>query len=112
MKVNRLLSERRACAVVIADVIGEPLVPISVVASNVQYRGSLTRELCVSVTGAANSWLSAVMRAYRPNMATMGRDDNRTEIVRLEGQIDDLEATIESCRKFVLPGGSPRRAVA
>jgi hypothetical protein len=37
-------------------------------------------------------------------MATIDRDDNRTEIVRLEGQIDDLEATIESCRKFVLAG--------
>jgi len=37
-------------------------------------------------------------------MAIMNRDDYRSEIVRLEAQIDQLEATIESCRKFILAG--------
>jgi citrate lyase beta subunit len=37
-------------------------------------------------------------------MATMNGDDHRSEIVRLEEQIDELEATIESCRKFILAG--------
>lgn len=37
-------------------------------------------------------------------MATMNSDDQRSEIVRLEAQIDGLEATIESCRKFILAG--------
>jgi hypothetical protein len=37
-------------------------------------------------------------------MATMNADDHRNEIVRLEAQIDEREATIESCRKFILAG--------
>jgi hypothetical protein len=37
-------------------------------------------------------------------MATMNGDDHRSEIVRLEAQIEELEATIESCRKFILAG--------
>jgi hypothetical protein len=37
-------------------------------------------------------------------MASMSQDDQRTEIVRLEAQIDELEATVESCRKFILAG--------
>jgi hypothetical protein len=37
-------------------------------------------------------------------MASMNGDDHRSEIVRLEAQIDELEATIESCRKFILAG--------
>ena len=37
-------------------------------------------------------------------MATMNGDDYRSEIVRLEARIDQLEATIESCRKFMLAG--------
>jgi hypothetical protein len=35
---------------------------------------------------------------------TMNDGDHREEIVRLEGQIDDLAARIESCRKFILVG--------
>jgi hypothetical protein len=31
-------------------------------------------------------------------------DDPRDEIARLEAQIDDLAARIESCRKFILAG--------
>ena len=42
------------------------------------------------------------MRAYRAGMATMNGDDQRGEIVRLEARIDEIEATIESCRKFIL----------
>ena len=34
----------------------------------------------------------------------MKDSDVRTEIVRLEAQIDELEDTIESCRKFILAG--------
>jgi hypothetical protein len=34
----------------------------------------------------------------------MNGDDHHSEIVRLEAQIDELEATIESCRKFILAG--------
>jgi hypothetical protein len=34
----------------------------------------------------------------------MNDSDHRDEIVRLETQIDDLAATIESCRKFILAG--------
>ena len=37
-------------------------------------------------------------------MAAMNGDDHHSEIVRLEEQIDELEATIESCRKFILAG--------
>jgi hypothetical protein len=34
----------------------------------------------------------------------MNGDNHHSEIVRLEEQIDELEATIESCRKFILTG--------
>jgi hypothetical protein len=34
----------------------------------------------------------------------MNDNDHRDEIVRLEAQIDDLVARIESCRKFILAG--------
>jgi hypothetical protein len=34
----------------------------------------------------------------------MKDSDHRGEIVRLEAQIDDLAARIESCRKFILVG--------
>lgn len=34
----------------------------------------------------------------------MNRHDQRSEIVRLEAQIDGLEVTIESCCKFILAG--------
>src|SRR6516164_6919083 len=34
----------------------------------------------------------------------MNESDHRDEIVRLEIQIDELAATIESCRKFILAG--------
>ena len=34
----------------------------------------------------------------------MNDSDHRDEIVRLETQIDDLAATIDSCRKFILAG--------
>jgi hypothetical protein len=37
-------------------------------------------------------------------MTARDGDDHRSEIVRLEAQIDELEATIESCRKFILAG--------
>jgi hypothetical protein len=37
-------------------------------------------------------------------MAGMNEDDHHSEIVRLEERIDELEATIESCRKFILAG--------
>jgi hypothetical protein len=37
-------------------------------------------------------------------MALMNGDDYRTEIVRLEAQIEEREATLESCRKFILAG--------
>jgi hypothetical protein len=37
-------------------------------------------------------------------MATVNGDGQRGEIVRLEAQIDELAATIESCRKFILAG--------
>jgi cob(I)alamin adenosyltransferase len=39
----------------------------------------------------------------------MNDSDHRDEIVRLETQIDELAARIESCRKFILVG---RTAVA
>ena len=42
-------------------------------------------------------------------MAIMNGDDYRSEIVGLEAQIDELEAMIDSCRKFILAG---RTAVA
>src|SRR6516165_5565373 len=35
---------------------------------------------------------------------TMNDSDHRDEIVRLEVQIDELAARIESCRKFILAG--------
>jgi len=34
----------------------------------------------------------------------MNDGDHRDEIVRLEVQIDELAARIESCRKFILAG--------
>jgi hypothetical protein len=34
----------------------------------------------------------------------MNHSDHRDEIVRLEAQIDELAARIESCRKFILVG--------
>ena len=34
----------------------------------------------------------------------MNDGDHRDEIVRLEAQIDELAARIESCRKFILAG--------
>ena len=34
----------------------------------------------------------------------MNDSDHRDEIVRLEAQIDELVARIESCRKFILAG--------
>jgi hypoxanthine-guanine phosphoribosyltransferase len=34
----------------------------------------------------------------------MNDSDHRDEIVRLEAQIDELAARIESCRKFILVG--------
>ena len=34
----------------------------------------------------------------------MSDSDHRDEIVRLEAQIDELAARIESCRKFILAG--------
>ena len=34
----------------------------------------------------------------------MNNGDHRDEIVRLEAQIDELAARIESCRKFILVG--------
>jgi hypothetical protein len=37
-------------------------------------------------------------------MAGMNGDNHHSEIVRLEEHIDALEATIESCRKFILAG--------
>ena len=37
-------------------------------------------------------------------MTAKNDDDYRSEIVRLEAQTDELEATIESCRKFILAG--------
>jgi hypothetical protein len=37
-------------------------------------------------------------------IAAMNAGDQRSEIVRLEAQIDALEATMESCRKFILAG--------
>jgi hypothetical protein len=37
-------------------------------------------------------------------MAIMTGGDQRDEIVRLEARIDEIEATIESCRKFILAG--------
>jgi hypothetical protein len=37
-------------------------------------------------------------------MPVMKEDDRRSEIVRLERRIDELEGTIESCRKFILAG--------
>jgi hypothetical protein len=37
-------------------------------------------------------------------MTAINGDDHHSEIVRPEAQIDELEATIESCRKFILAG--------
>jgi len=37
-------------------------------------------------------------------MPAMNRDDTHREIERVEAHIDDLETTIESCRKFILAG--------
>jgi L-serine deaminase len=37
-------------------------------------------------------------------MAIMNEGDHQTEIERLEAEIDDLAARIESCRKFILAG--------
>ena len=37
-------------------------------------------------------------------MATVNEGDHRAEIERLEGEIDELAARIESCRKFILAG--------
>lgn len=37
-------------------------------------------------------------------IAIMNGGDQRSDIVRLEAQIDGLEATIETCRKFILAG--------
>jgi hypothetical protein len=37
-------------------------------------------------------------------MAIMNEGDPRTEIERLEVEIDELAARIESCRKFILAG--------
>jgi hypothetical protein len=39
-------------------------------------------------------------------MAIMNGDDQHNEIVQLEARIDELEATIESCRKFILAGAN------
>jgi hypothetical protein len=39
-----------------------------------------------------------------PDHALMNEPDYRDEIVRLEELIDELAATIESCRKFILAG--------
>src|SRR5712691_4710056 len=38
-------------------------------------------------------------------MTTMNERDPRDEIVRLEAEIDELAARIESCHKFILAGG-------
>ena len=37
-------------------------------------------------------------------MAIMNEGDHRNEIERLEAEIDELAAKIESCRKFILAG--------
>jgi hypothetical protein len=37
-------------------------------------------------------------------MVGINEDDRHSEIVRLEEQIDELEATIENCRKFIVAG--------
>jgi hypothetical protein len=37
-------------------------------------------------------------------MTTKNEGDHRNEIERLEAYIDELEARIESCRKFILTG--------
>ena len=34
----------------------------------------------------------------------MNDSDHRDEIVRLEAQIDELAASVESCRKFIVAG--------
>jgi hypothetical protein len=39
-------------------------------------------------------------------MAIMNEGDPRNEIERLEVQIDELAAKIESCRKFILAGAT------
>jgi hypothetical protein len=39
-----------------------------------------------------------------PDDADMNDDDSREEIERLEAQIDELAAKIESCRKFIVAG--------
>lgn len=44
------------------------------------------------------------MRAYFACMESTHEGDDRSDIERLEARIDELEATIESCRKFVLAG--------
>jgi outer membrane murein-binding lipoprotein Lpp len=37
-------------------------------------------------------------------MTATNGDNHRSEIMRLEAQIDELEDTIESCRKFIVAG--------
>jgi hypothetical protein len=37
-------------------------------------------------------------------MAAMNGNDHHSEIVQLEARIDELNATIASCRKFILAG--------
>jgi outer membrane murein-binding lipoprotein Lpp len=58
----------------------------------------------VFVTGRANNWSLRSCEFIVASMATMNGHDHRSEIVRLEAQIEELEATIESCRKFILAG--------
>jgi hypothetical protein len=47
---------------------------------------------------------SALCGFILPCMESTNGDHDRSDIERLEAQIDELEATIESCRKFVLAG--------
>jgi hypothetical protein len=47
---------------------------------------------------------SAELFIVRPECSTMNDSDYHDEIVRLEAQIDELAARIESCRKFILAG--------
>ncbi len=57
-----------------------------------------------SLSLGANGCLSLSCELIVAGMATMNGDDQRGEIVRLEIRIDEIEATIESCRKFILAG--------